>query len=414
MPSLPRDAPFGPRCGRRCLFSGLHRRFPLPRAQPRPTTDERLAALEAYIRIRTPAGRWPGLPGPGHNGWMMTCSALVLFMTLPGLALFYGGLVRRKNVSRCSRNAWGSRACDDPLVGGRATAWSSARALAAACSAARILLLRGVTSAPNTDYAFWVSQNVFAMYQLMFAIITPALIVGAIAERMKFSAVLLFVALLDVRRLLPARAHGLGDDGPHERHRQSLAPLITAIDFAGGTVVHMSSGWSALVLCMILGPRIGFGKERMPPHSMVLCMIGTGDALGGLVRVQRGLGGRRADGIAANAFTATTLATAVGCFTWGIIERSFRGHASILGFCSGRGRRPRRDHPGLTGFVTPSGAVVDRRLRGGHPVPLRHQVQGPVRLSTARPRHLRGPRRSAGRSGPFLTGFFATPRSIRT
>jgi Amt family ammonium transporter len=131
---------------------------------------------------------------------------------------------------------------------------------------------------------------------------------------------------------------------------------ITALDFAGGTVVHMSSGWSALILCLILGPRIGFGRERMPPHSMVLCMVGTGMLWVGWYGFNAG-SAVAADGIASNAFMTTTLATAVACFTWGMMEKVFRGHASILGFCSGAVGGLVVITPAC-GFVSPTGAVV--------------------------------------------------------
>src|SRR5208283_143236 len=165
-----------------------------------PSMDQRVAALEAYVTNTNPGSSLTGVPGPGHNGWMMTSSALVLFMTLPGLALFYGGLVRRKNVLSVLAQCLG--------IAGLVTIlwWAVGYSLVFGQSfkgvgigrffgGTEFLFLRGVTSAPNTAYAFWVSQNVFAMYQLMFAIITPALIVGAIAERMKFSAILSFVTL---------------------------------------------------------------------------------------------------------------------------------------------------------------------------------------------------------------------------
>jgi len=132
-----------------------------------------------------------------------------------------------------------------------------------------------VDSTPNGDYGSWVSHNVYAMYQMMFAIITPALIVGAIAERMKFSAILLFMTLWMLIVYFPLAHMVWGIDGMMSGVGNAKAP-IHAIDFAGGTVVHMSSGWSALVLCLILGKRLGFGKEPMPPHNMVLCMVGTG------------------------------------------------------------------------------------------------------------------------------------------
>jgi Amt family ammonium transporter len=140
---------------------------------------------------------------------------------------------------------------------------------------ASIFFLNGVNSAPNTDYAYWTSQNVFSMYQLMFAIITPALIVGAIAERMKFSALMLFMVGWMFLVYFPM-AHAIWGITGDMNGVWNAKASIKAIDFAGGTVVHMTSGWSALLLCLILGPRIGFGKKSMAPRSMVLCAIGTG------------------------------------------------------------------------------------------------------------------------------------------
>jgi Amt family ammonium transporter len=321
-----------------------------------PTTEERLTALEAYVTNSDPGSALTGVPGPGHNAWMMTSTALVLFMTLPGLALFYGGLVRKKNVLSVLAQCLG--------IAGLVTIlwWAVGYSLVFGknfhspfLGGSEFFLLRGVTSAPNPDYAFWVSQNVFAMYQLMFAIITPALIVGAIAERMKYSAVLAFTILWMLVVYFPLAHMVWGIDGLMNGARNGAA-RITAIDFAGGTVVHMSSGWSALILCLILGKRVGFGREKMAPHSMVLCMVGTGMLWVGWYGFNAG-SAVAADGIAANAFMTTTLAAAVGCFTWGMIERATRGHASILGFCSGAVGGLVVITP-ATGYVDATGAVV--------------------------------------------------------
>jgi Amt family ammonium transporter len=324
------------------------------------TLDQRVVALEAYVKNADPGRSLTGIPGPGHNGWMMTSSALVLFMTLPGLALFYGGLVRRKNVLSVLAQCLGIAglvtilwwAFGYSFVFGRSFSGSS---IGRFIGGSEFLFFRGVTSAPNTDYAFWVSQNVFAMYQLMFAIITPALIIGAIAERMKFSAVLLFVTFWMLVVYFPMAHMVWGSTGLMSGISNPDAG-IRAIDFAGGTVVHMSSGWSALILCLLVGPRIGFGREKMAPHSMVLCMVGTGMLWVGWYGFNAGsaLG---ADGIASNAFTTTTLATAVASFTWGMIEKIFRGHASILGFCSGAVAGLVVITP-ATGFVNSTGAVI--------------------------------------------------------
>jgi Amt family ammonium transporter len=150
----------------------------------------------------------------------------------------------------------------------------------------KFAMLKGVTSAPNGNYAYWVSQNVFSMYQLMFAIITPALIVGAIAERMKFSAIMAFIAAWMLVVYFPLAHMVWGVDGFMNGVWNAKA-TIKAIDFAGGTVVHMSSGRSALLLCLILGKRTGFGKRAFLPHSLTLTMVGTGMLWVGLVRLQR-------------------------------------------------------------------------------------------------------------------------------
>jgi ammonium transporter, Amt family len=328
---------------------------PAAAAAPTPTQEQRIAALEAYVGngdptaslkvgpkdadgnatipegLTTPA---VGVAGPGHNAWMMTSTALVLFMTLPGLALFYGGLVRRKNVlSVCAQClgcaglvtilwwAFGyslvfGKNFNSPYIGG-----------------SEFFFLKDVGSAPNTDYAYWVSQNVFSMYQMMFAIITPALIVGAIAERMKFISIMAFITIWMFAIYFPMAHMVWGINGLMNGVWNSKA-AIHAIDFAGGTVVHMTSGWSALVLCIMLGKRHGFGKEKMSPHSMVLCMVGTGMLWVGWYGFNAG-SAVAADGVAANAFMTTTLAAGTAGFIWAAVEWLHKGQPSILGFCSG-------------------------------------------------------------------------------
>jgi Amt family ammonium transporter len=202
------------------------------------------------------------------------------------------------------------------------------------------------------------------MYQLMFAIITPALIIGSIAERMKFSAIFLFIFLWMFVVYFP-QAHMIwGIDGMMNGFGNASAK-IKAIDFAGGTVVHMTSGWSALVLCLILGKRLGFGKENFAPHSMVLCMIGTGMLWVGWYGFNAG-SAVGADVIAANAFTTTTLATAVASFVWPMIEWTTRGRPSVLGFCSGAVAGLVVITPAC-GFVTPTGAVIIGVFAGAIP-----------------------------------------------
>ncbi len=252
-------------------------------------------------------------PGRGHNAWMMASAALVLFITLPGLALFYGELARQKNVLSVLAQCLGIAglvtilwwAVGYSFVFAPGTPW---------VGGLKFAFLRGVDSAPNTDYGAWVSHSTFAMYQMMFAIITPALIVGAIAERMKFAAIMVFVAVWMLVVYFPLAHMTWGVDGLMNGVWNADA-TIKSIDFAGGTVVHMSSGWSALILCMILGPRLGFGKEIMAPHSMVLCMVGTGMLWVGWYGFNAG-SAVAADGIASNAFLTTTLAAAVASATW--------------------------------------------------------------------------------------------------
>jgi Amt family ammonium transporter len=193
------------------------------------------------------------------------------------------------------------------------------------------------------------------MYQLMFAIITPALIIGAVAERVKFAAVLVFVGVWMFAVYFPVAHMVWGIDGWMNGVWNSNS-RITAIDFAGGTVVHMSSGWSALVLCILLGHRLGFRKEIMAPHSMVLCMVGTGLLWVGWYGFNAG-SALAPDGIAANAFMTTTLATAVASFTWAMLEYVLRGKPSVLGFCSGAVAGLVVITPAC-GYVAATGAVI--------------------------------------------------------
>jgi Amt family ammonium transporter len=200
-----------------------------------------------------------------------------------------------------------------------------------------------------------VSQNVFAIFQMMFAIITPALIVGAIAERMKYSAVMLFIGLWMFLVYIPLAHMVWGIDGMMNGVWNASAS-IKAIDFAGGTVVHMSSGWSALVLCLILGKRTGFGKRAFMPHSLVLTVVGTGMLWVGWYGFNAG-SAVAADGIAANAFVATTIAAAVAAAVWPALEWVTRGKPTVLGFCSGAVAGLVVITPGA-GFVTASSAVL--------------------------------------------------------
>ena len=237
----------------------------------------------------------------------------------------------------------------------------------------------------------------------MFAIITPALIIGAIAERMKYSAVLVFVTIWMFVVYFPLAHMVWGATGLMNGVWNADAP-IRAIDFAGGTVVHMSSGWSALILCLVIGPRLGFGREKMAPHSMVLCMVGTGMLWVGWYGFNAG-SAVGADGIAANAFTTTTIATAVAAFTWGMIEKIFRGQPSILGFCSGAVAGLVVITP-ATGFVSSTGAVIIGLLAGSVPYYFVTSVKARFKYDDALDTF--GVHAVGGTLGAFLTGLLAT------
>jgi Amt family ammonium transporter len=376
---------------------------PAAAAAPAPAPDlaARVADLEAYITNSAP--KTLASPGPGHNAWMMTSTALGLFMTLPGLALFYGGLVRRKNILSVMAQCFGC-AGFVTLVW-----WAVGYSLTFAPGSAilgglKFAMLNNVTSLPNADYAAWVSQNVFAMYQLMFAIITPALIVGAIAERMKYSAIMAFIAVWMFVVYFPLAHMVWGVDGLMNGVWNAKA-AIKGIDFAGGTVVHMSSGWSALVLCLILGKRSGFGKRMFAPHSLVLTMIGTGMLWVGWYGFNAG-SAVASDGIAANAFTTTTLATAVAASVWPLLEWLTRGKPTVLGFCSGAVAGLVVITPGA-GFVTPSSAVLIGVLAGVVPYLACTKLKAFFKYDDALDTF--GVHGVGGTMGALVTGFFATP-----
>ncbi len=347
---------------------------PLPAA----SLDQRVAALEAYLANTDPttalkdtngtvafANPIIGNPGPGHNAWLLTSTAFVLFMTLPGLALFYGGMVRKKNVlsvlAQCFLitglvtilwvfvgygMVFGGSGGDNIGKEDAIAGWVG--------KPGADFMLGAVTSAPNSNYSYWVSENVFAMFQLMFAIITPALIIGSIAERMKFKAILVFMTLW-MLIVYFTQGHAVWGINGYMNGVWNAKAGIHAIDFAGGTVVHMTSGWSALVLCLILGKRKGFGKVNFAPHSLVLTYIGTGMLWVGWYGFNSG-SACAADVVAANAFTTTTIATAVASFVWPMWEWIAKGKPSVLGFCSGAVAGLVVITPAC-GFVTPQGSI---------------------------------------------------------
>jgi Amt family ammonium transporter len=410
-----------------------------------PTTEQRLESVEAYFQNSDPTatykdtngnwtvnfalgasiintnlinsvGNYVSYPGAGHNAWLLASTALVLFMTLPGLALFYGGLVRKKNVlsvlAQCflitglTTILWyicsygmifgGDGTPTGPLgmtndwikgiVGNPKVCW----------------MFKGVTSAPNPGYSYWVSENVYSMFQLMFAIITPALIVGSIAERMKFKAICVFMTLW-ILLVYNTQGHMVWGVNGYMNGCWNAAATIHGLDFAGGTVVHMSSGWSGLVLCIILGKRIGYPKEPMPPHSIVLTYIGASMLWVGWYGFNSG-SAVAGDIISANAFTTTTLATAVGSFVWPMWDWIVKGKPTVLGFCSGAVAGLVLITPAC-GYVLPSGAMWIGIAAGTIPWFMCYKVKGWLGMDDALDAwSVHG---VGGMCGAIMTGMFA-------
>ena len=274
----------------------------------------------------------PAVPNPGNNAWMMTATVLVMLMILPGLALFYGGLTRSKNMLSTMTQI-GATACLAMLVW---VMWGYSLAFGDTVYEGTLGLfvsggsyfLSG-TDASSTAATFTdevISKYVFISFQMTFAAITAALILGATAERMKFSAVMAFVPIwltivyFPIAHMVWAGGGLLFEDG--------------ALDFAGGTVVHINAGISGLVLAYMLGKRRGYPSEPMPPHSLVMTMIGTGLLWVGWFGFNAG-SALEADGSAGLAMINTFVATAAGALTWMVIERAAGHKGSALGFCSG-------------------------------------------------------------------------------
>jgi ammonium transporter, Amt family len=288
---------------------------------PSTDTSARLAKLEQQTA---------NAQSSADNAWMLTSSALVLMMTGPGLALFYCGLVRKKNVLGTMMQSFALMAVVTVLWGlfSFSLSFGSGNSF---IGGFHNLFLRGVGAAPDADYAGTIPLQTFMVYQLMFAIITPALIAGAFAERMKFSAMLVFVVLWSIVVYDPMAHMVWGKGG---LLNAALGGRFPTLDFAGGTVVHVTSGVSALVCALYLGKRVGYPKEPMPPHSVVLSFIGAcllwvgwfgfnaGSALG-------------AGSLATSAFVATHFAAAAAAVGWAGAEWVRNGRPSVLGGISG-------------------------------------------------------------------------------
>ncbi|MFL6415146.1 MAG: ammonium transporter [Bryobacteraceae bacterium] len=285
------------------------------------TTDTRLSALETAAKSAQMAG---------DNAWMLTCAALVLMMTGPGLALFYGGLVRRKNVLSTMMHSFALMAVVTVLWAfyGYSLSFGEGNSFVGGLS---YLFLNGVGAAPNADYAGTIPQQTFMVYQLMFAIITPALISGAFAERIKFSSMVVFTCLWSTIVYFPMAHMVWGKAGLLNAFSGGRFPCF---DFAGGTVVHITSGVSALVCALYLGKRLGFPRESMKPHSLVISVIGACLLWVGWFGFNAG-SALNASGLATSAFVATHFAAAAAALGWMFAEWLRHGKPSMLGGISG-------------------------------------------------------------------------------
>ena len=290
-------------------------------AQTAADTNARLAKMEQQAA---------DAKSSADNAWMLTSAALVLMMTGPGLALFYGGLVRKKNVLGTMMQSFALMAVVTVLWGlvSYSLAFGSGNSFV---GGVHNLFLRGVGAAPDADYAATIPAQTFMVYQLMFAIITPGLIAGAFAERMKFSAMLVFMILWTFLVYDPMAHMVWGKGG---LLNASLGGRFPTLDFAGGTVVHITSGVSALVCALYLGKRVGFPKEPMPPHSVVLSFIGACLLWVGWFGFNAG-SALAAGSLATSAFVATHFAAAAAALGWAGAEWVRNGKPSVLGGISG-------------------------------------------------------------------------------
>jgi Amt family ammonium transporter len=308
-----------------------------------PVTQADLAKLDQRIAAAQSSA---------DNAWMLVSAALVLMMTGPGLALFYGGLVRQKNTLAIMMQSFALMGLITVLwaIVGYSLCFGNGTPFTGGFEHA---LLRGVGVEPNADYSATIPQLTFMVYQLMFAIITPALITGATAERMKFSGTVMFLTLWFLFVYAPLAHMVWGKGG---LLNATLGGQFPTLDFAGGTVVHISSGVSALVCALYLGKRTGYPKQPMPPHSMVLSFIGACLLWVGWFGFNAG-SALASNGLAASAFVATHFAAAAAAVAWSAAEWMTGGTPSALGAISGAVAGLVAVTP-AAGFVAPVPALI--------------------------------------------------------
>jgi len=376
--------------------SGL-RAFAQPYTAPRPSphvSDAQEARLTKLEQQTAEA------KGSADNAWMLTSAALVLMMTGPGLALFYGGLVRKKNVLATMMQSFAMMALITILwaLAGYSLAFGSGNSF---IGNLHHLFLRGVGTQPDPAYSSTIPQQTFMVYQLMFAIITPALITGAFAERMKFSAMALFMILWSLLVYDPMAHMVWGKQG---LLNAALGGYFPTLDFAGGTVVHITSGVSALVCALYLGKRLGYPHEPMPPHSVVLSFIGASMLWVGWFGFNAGsaLG---SGGLATSAFVATHFAAAAGVVGWGSAEWWRNGKPSALGAISGAVAGLVAITP-ASGFVGPMPALAIGLLAGSFCFWMVTKVKSRFRYDDSLDAF--GVHGAGGTLGAILTGVFAS------
>ena len=267
----------------------------------------------------------------GDNAWLLASAALVLMMTAPGLILFYGGLVRTKNVLSTMMHSLILMALISALwmVFGYSMAFAPGNAFCG--NPLTHLFLKGVGAVPDPDYAPTIPAQTFMLFQMMFAIITPALISGAVAERVKFKGYVVFMLLWTVLIYFPLCHMVWGKGG---FFNWALGGKIPVLDFAGGTVVHISSGVSALVFALMIGKRDGFPHEPMVPHNVVLSLVGTGLLWVGWFGFNAG-SALNAGSLATSAFAATHFSAAAAALSWAAMEWKLKGKPSVLGAAAG-------------------------------------------------------------------------------
>ena len=356
-----------------------------------PADAARIAKLEQQVVDARSAG---------DNAWMLTSAALVLMMTGPGLALLYGGLVRKKNVLATMMQSFAMMAVITVLwaLVSYSLAFGPGNGF---IGGLQNLFLHGVGGQPDPDYAPTIPAQTFMVYQLMFAIITPGLIAGAFAERMKFSAMVAFMVLWSLFVYDPMAHMVWGKNG---LLNASLGGRFPCLDFAGGTVVHVTSGVSALVCALYLGKRVGYPKEAMPPHSVVLSFIGACLLWVGWFGFNAG-SALSAGSLASSAFVATHFGAAAAAIGWSVAEWVRNGKPSALGAISGCVAGLVAITP-AAGFVRPMPALLIGLIAGAFCFWMVARVKAQFGYDDSLDAF--GVHGAGGTLGAILTGVFAT------